>query len=105
MDLSEAISVAASGLTAQSSRLRIISENLANAESTGSTAGAEPYRRKIVSFHSVLDKGTGVPSVKTRRVQTAGGYFERHYDPNPPAADAAGYVMMPNVNPLIEMMD
>src|ERR1700731_2565924 len=105
MDLDSAIKVAASGLSAQSGRLRVIAENLANAESTGSTPGAEPYRRKIVTFHSVLDKATGISSVKTGPVQTAGGDFERHYDPNHPGADASGYVMMPNVNPLIEMMD
>jgi flagellar basal-body rod protein FlgC len=105
MDLNEAIGVAASGLTAQSQRLRIISENLANAESTGSTPGAEPYRRKIVSFHSVLDRATNITRVKTGPVQTASGDFERRYDPNHPGADAQGYVMMPNVNPLIEMMD
>jgi flagellar basal-body rod protein FlgC len=105
MDINEAIGVAASALSAQSARLRVISENLANAESTGSTAGAEPYRRKIVTFHSVLDRATGISSVKTGPVQTASGDFERHYDPNHPAADASGYVMMPNVNPLIEMMD
>jgi flagellar basal-body rod protein FlgC len=105
MDINEAIGVAASGLSAQSARLRIIAENLANAQSTGSTPGAEPYRRKIVTFHSVLDKATGVTSVKTGPEQTAAGDFERHYNPNHPAADAAGYVMMPNVNPLIEMMD
>src|ERR1700759_3949572 len=103
MDLSEAIGVAASGLTAQSQRLRIISENLANSESTGSTPGAEPYRRKLVALHSVLDQGAGVHSVKHGPGQTAGGDFERHYDPNHPGADAQGYVMMPNVNPLIEM--
>src|ERR1700722_13581670 len=105
MEITEAMGVAASGLSAQSTRLRIIAENLANAESTGATPGAEPSRRKIVTFHSVLDKATGVSSVKTGPVQTAGGDFERHYDPNHPAADASGYVMMPNVNPLIEMMD
>src|SRR5690349_3936367 len=105
MDLETAIRVAASGLSAQSGRLRVISENLANADSTGTTPGAEPYRRKIVTFHSVLDKALGVATVALGKPQTAGGDFERKYDPAHPAADAQGYVMVPNVNPMLEMMD
>ena len=105
MDFDATIRVAASGLAAQGSRLKVIAENLANADSTGTTPGAEPYRRKIVTFRSVLDKTTGADVVKTGATQTAGGDFERHYDPSHPAADAQGYVMMPNVNPLLEMMD
>ena len=105
MDFDATIRVAASGLTAQGSRLKVIAENLANADSTGTTPGAEPYRRKVVTFRSVLDKTTGADLVKTGATQTAGGDFERRYDPNHPGADASGYVMMPNVNPLIEMMD
>ena len=105
MELDSAITVAASGLTAQSRRLRVIAENLANADSTGTTPGAEPYRRKLVTFHSVLDKVTGAQTVKTGKPMTAGGDFEKRYDPTHPAADAQGYVMMPNVNPMLEMMD
>ena len=105
MDFDATIRVAASGLAAQGSRLKVIAENLANADSTGTTPGAEPYRRKIVTFRSVLDKTTGADLVKTGATQTAGGDFERRYDPSHPAADAQGYVMMPNVNPLLEMMD
>jgi flagellar basal-body rod protein FlgC len=105
MDLDKIIKVAASGLSAQSSRLQVISENLANAESTGTTPGAEPYRRKIVTFRSVLDKAAGVQTVQTGPTATAGGDFERHYDPAHPAADKDGYVLVPNVNPLVELMD
>src|SRR5260221_13405809 len=105
MDLDKVIKVAASGLSAQSSRLQVISENLANAESTGTTPGAEPYRRKIVTFRSVLDKAAGVHTVQTGPTATAGGDFERHYDPAHPAADKDGYVLVPNVNPLVELMD
>src|SRR6185312_11354376 len=105
MDLDNVIKVAASGLSAQSARLQVISQNLANAESTGTTPGAEPYRRKIITFRSVLDEAHGVHEVKAGPIRTAGGDFERHYDPTNPAADAQGYVLMPNVNPLIEMMD
>jgi flagellar basal-body rod protein FlgC len=105
MQLDNAVRVAASGLTAQSQRLRIIAENMANADSTGTTPGAEPYRRKVVTFRSVLDRARDIQQVKTGPVQTAGGDFQRKYDPAHPAADAQGYVLMPNVNPLIEIMD
>jgi len=105
MDLDKVIKVAASGLSAQSSRLQVISENLANAESTGTTPGAEPYRRKIVTFRSVLDKAAGVHTVQTGPTATSCGDFERHYDPAHPAADKDGYVLVPNVNPLVELMD
>jgi flagellar basal-body rod protein FlgC len=105
MDLDNAIRVASSGLTAQSTRLQVIAENIANADSTGTTAGAEPYRRKVVTFRNVLDRASGVTTVKSGAIQTAGGDFERRYDPTHPAADPQGYVMMPNVNSLMEMMD
>jgi flagellar basal-body rod protein FlgC len=105
MDLDKVIKVAASGLSAQSARLQVISQNLANAESMGTTPGGEPYRRKIVTFKSVLDQAAGVQLVKTGPVTTAGGDFERHFDPAHPAADKDGYVMVPNVNPLVELMD
>src|SRR5437899_1784253 len=88
MDLDKVIKVAASGLSAQTARLQVISQNLANAESTGTIPGAEPYRRKIVTFKSVLDQAAGVQMVKTGPVATAGGDFERHYDPAHPAANA-----------------
>jgi flagellar basal-body rod protein FlgC len=105
VDLSNTIKIAVSGLTSQGSRLKVISENLANAESTGTTPGAEPYRRKIATFRSALDQATGVRLVKPGPTTTAGGDFERRYDPAHPAADKDGYVLMPNVNPLMELMD
>src|SRR5262252_3058442 len=105
MDFDATIRVAASGLAAQGSRLTVIAENLANADSTGTTPGAEPYRRKIVTFRSALERTTGITTVKVGQPQTAGGDFEKRYDPTHPGADAQGYVMMPNVNPMLEMMD
>ena len=105
MDLEKVIKVAAAGLSAQGARLQVISQNLANAESMGATPGAEPYRRKIVTFRSVLDQTTGVEMVKTGPVAAAGGDFDRRFDPSHPAADKDGYVMVPNVNPLVELMD
>lgn len=105
MDLDKVIKVAAAGLSAQSARLQVISQNLANAQSTGTTPGAEPYRRKIVTFKSVLDQTDNIQMVKTGPIATASGDFDRHYDPAHPAADKDGYVMTPNVNPLVELMD
>ena len=105
MDLFNTMKIAASGLTSEGSRLKVIAENMANAQSTGTSPGAEPYRRKIITFRSVLDRATATRTVVPGPVVTAGGDFERRYDPTHPAADKDGYVMLPNVNPLMEMMD
>lgn len=105
MDLGTAIQVGFAGMTAQGTRLRVIAENLANADSTSQTPGGEPYRRKVISFASVLDKSIGATSVKVARVAPGGGNFELRYDPANPGADAEGYVLTPNVNPLLELMD
>lgn len=104
-DLTLSKIVAASGMKAQALRLRVISENLANADSLGKTAGAQPYRRKTVTFRNELDKETGAELVKVGRVSKDYGRLERKYNPSHVAADADGYVLMPNVNPLIETMD
>lgn len=105
MDLNKSLQVSFSGLDAQSTRLRVIAENLANADSTAQTPGGEPYRRQVVTFKSVLDKSIGATTVKVARIMPGGGEFERRYDPSNPGADAEGYVLMPNVNPLTELMD
>ncbi|TPW26887.1 flagellar basal body rod protein FlgC [Pararhizobium mangrovi] len=103
--LNAAMKVAASGLDAQSTRLRVVSENMANAQSTGSTPGSDPYRRKVVDFSSVLDRATGVSEVKIDRVDTDPSDFTSEYDPGNPAADDKGMVKMPNVNMISEMAD
>ncbi|MEO1018034.1 MAG: flagellar basal body rod protein FlgC [Pseudomonadota bacterium] len=105
MDLMGAIKVAASGMQAQSARLRVTSENLANASSTADVPGGEPYRRKTISFANELDRQLGVDLVKVDRYGKEPGSFEVRYEPNHPAADADGNVLYPNVNPLIELMD
>ncbi len=105
MDLSKSLQVAVSGLDAESARLKVISENLANAQSTALTPGGDPYRRKIISFRSVFDQQLDATKVGVGRVGPAPGDFQRHYDPVHPGADAEGYVKMPNVNPMIEVMD
>jgi flagellar basal-body rod protein FlgC len=97
--------IAASGLEAQSKRMRVISENLANAQSTGQTPGADPYARKVITFGGEVDRETGVNFVQVDSVETDGAPFRLEHNPGHPAADANGYVKMPNVNMLIEMAD
>ena len=104
-DLSVSADIAVSGMKAQAQRLRIISENMANAESVATTKGGEPYRRQVVTFKQYVDKETGADMVKVEKVIKDQSEFIKKYDPNSPVADAQGYVSMPNVNPLIEMMD
>jgi flagellar basal-body rod protein FlgC len=103
--LTTALKVASTGLNAQSQRLRVVSENLANAQSTGDTPGADPYRRKTVSFAAELDKATGGSTVDVLKVDRDPSAFPLEYLPGHEAADANGYVKMPNVNPIIEMAD
>ena len=105
MDLVRSLSIAASGLKAQAGRIRIISENLANADSTATKAGADPYRRKIVSFNRQFDRDLEAETVRLGRVQRDAQPFQVKHDPGNPGADTAGNVKMPNVNPLIEQMD
>jgi flagellar basal-body rod protein FlgC len=97
--------IAASGLEAQSNRLRIVSENVANARSTGETPGSDPYRRKTVTFESEIDRLTGASLVKVSDYGRDKSDFVIEHDPGNPAADADGYVKMPNVNMLVEMAD
>ena len=105
MDLDKAMMISASGLRAQAVRMRVISENLANQDSIATEPGGDPYRRKIVTFVSELDKASGAALVKPGRVVEDQKEFGLEYDPGNPAADAAGYVRMTNVNGLVESMD
>jgi flagellar basal-body rod protein FlgC len=100
-----AMKVASSGLEVQSRRMLIVSENLANASSTGNTPGAAPYARKTVSFESVLDDASGANLVKVDRVDTDKKPFRVEYDPGHPAADADGNVKLPNVDMMVELAD
>lgn len=97
--------IAGSGLEAQSTRMRIIAENLANANATGDTAGADPYRRKTITFESVLDRASGANLVAVDGVGADRAPFRIEHDPSHPAADENGNVKLPNVNTLIEMAD
>ncbi|MCA1403815.1 flagellar basal body rod protein FlgC [Ensifer sp. IC3342] len=103
--LTSALKVSASGLQAESTRLRIVSENIANARSTGDTPGADPYRRKTISFAAEVDRASGASLVEIQRLGTDDSNFDIEFDPGNPAADEKGMVKMPNVNVLIEMAD
>ncbi|MBB3979277.1 flagellar basal-body rod protein FlgC [Rhizobium azooxidifex] len=97
--------VAASGLEAQSTRIRIVSENLANARSTGDVPGADPYRRKTITFVAELDRSVGASLVEVDRLAEDESNFTAEFDPGNPAADEKGMVKIPNVNVLVEMAD
>ena len=99
------LKISASGLEAQSSRLRVVSENLANARSTGDVPGADPYRRKTISFAQELDRAAGVETVEIKKIGVDQSDFRTEYDPGNPAADPNGVVKYPNVNILVEMAD
>jgi len=103
--LQASLRIAASGLQAQSTRLRIVSENIANAQSTGPTAGAAPYARKTVSFESALDRASGTNLVEIKAIGVDRAPFKLERDPGNPAADAQGMVKMPNVDVLVELAD
>ncbi|KKX31980.1 flagellar basal body rod protein FlgC [Rhizobium sp. LC145] len=103
--LSAASKIAGSGLEAQSTRLRIVSENIANARTTGDTPGADPYRRKTITFGEVMDASRQVDLVGVKKLGVDNSEFHEEFDPNHPAADERGMVKTPNVNLLIEMAD
>lgn len=103
--LSTSLKIAASGMTAQSERLRVVSENLANAQSTGQLPGSDPYQRKTVTFAAELDRASGASMVEVAMVGSDPSAFPIEYQPGHEAADEFGYVKMPNVNILIEMAD
>ncbi|GJD73960.1 flagellar basal body rod protein FlgC [Methylobacterium goesingense] len=105
MDFLKSLTSAASGLKAQSSRMRVIAENIANADSAPTAPGAEPYRRKIPTFRSQVDQETGASVIETGRVRRDTAPFRTKYEPGNPNANARGEVAMPNVNGLIENMD
>lgn len=105
MDLNKALQISAMGMKAQGTRVRVIAENMANADTTPVSPNDQPYRRKVVSFKNVLDRATGVNGVAVSRVGVDQSDFQKKYEPGHPAADKDGYVSKPNVNSLIEVMD
>ncbi len=105
MDLLKAMEMAAEGMRSQGTRMKVISENMANAETTGKNANEQPYQRQLVTFKNVLDRASGTRHVKVDEISKDRSDFTLKYDPSHPAANAKGYVKMPNVNPMVEMMD
>jgi flagellar basal-body rod protein FlgC len=105
MDFLKSISIAASGLRAQAGRMRILSENLANADSTTPTNGADPYRRRIPTFRSEVDRALDARVIAMGPIRTDQSDFRLKHEPGHPAADANGHVRYPNVNPMVEMTD
>ena len=105
MEFLRSIMIAASGLRAQSGRMRVISENLANADTAAQTPGGDPYRRKIPTFKVTFDRELGADTVQLHRVQRDQSEFRLRYEPGHPGANEDGYVKLPNVNTLVEAMD
>ena len=104
-DFVRSMGIATSGLRAQAGRMRVISENIANADSTAATSGGDPYRRKVPSFSSALDRTLDAKVVTLGRIRPDQSAFHVKYEPGNPAADATGNVKYPNVNPMVEMTD
>lgn len=105
MDLDKALRISASGMQAQTTRLRVIAENLANQDTTGGKPGADPYRRKTVTFNEQVDRASGESLVQVKQIGVDKSAFPQKYEPSHPAADAKGYVSTPNVNSFVEVMD
>ncbi len=105
MDFTTAMSVAASGMRAQSDRMKIIAENIANANSTSPVNGGDPYRRQIATVKSEFDRTLNATVVEPGKPVEDMSPFRMQYDPGNPAADKQGYIKLPNVNSLIEIMD
>lgn len=105
MDMTKSLAISAAAMRAQGARLRVISENLANANSTAPTPDDLPYRRQTISFRNAFDRAMGANMVRVAHIGTDPTEFRREYQPGHPSADPEGYVLMPNVNMLVEMMD
>jgi len=104
-EVTDIFTISGSALKAQDQRMKVIAENVANANTTPSSPGQKPYQRQIITFKNEFDKALGAYTVKVDGVRKDNTEFAKKYDPANPGADAQGYVMTPNVNPLVEMMD
>jgi flagellar basal-body rod protein FlgC len=104
-ELTDIFAISGSALKAQNQRMKIIAENVANANTTASAPGQKPYQRQVITFKKEFDKALGAYKVKVDGVRTDNTEFIKKFDPSHPAADAQGYILLPNVNSLIETMD
>lgn len=104
-DLTSVMSIASSGLRAQSTRMKVVAENIANASTSPGAPGEKPYQRQVVTFKNEFDRAQGISKVKVDGIKKDNSEFIRKFDPSHPAADAEGYVSMPNVKPIMESMD
>jgi len=104
-DLNDAMVIAAKGMKAQGTRMKVISENIANSSTTGKSPGEDPYRRQLVTFKNIMNRKEDLTHVKVDKIITDNSAFTLKYNPSHPAADENGYVKQPNVNTLVEMMD
>ena len=105
MDFSKSMAVAASGLRAQTDRMKVIAENIANATSTSPIKGGDPYRRKIATITPSFDRELDATLVNAGKPLADRSDFRSQYDPGNPNADKQGYVKLPNVDSLVEIMD
>lgn len=105
MSFESAMLTAISGMRAQTKRLRVVAENLANANTTASTPGGEPYRRKTISFAAEVDRASGAHVVSVKKIGRDPSAFKREYEPGHPSAGPDGYVLQPNVKSMVELMD
>jgi flagellar basal-body rod protein FlgC len=104
-DVSSVFAISGSGLHAQSARMKVVAENIANADTTPTAPGQKPYQRKVITFKDEFNKALGAYEVKVAGIRKDNSSFVKKFDPNHPAADPEGYVLAPNVKPILEGMD
>ena len=104
-DIIRTMRISGSGLRTQGQRLRVIAQNIANANSIATDPNGKPYRRKVITFKNEFDKALGLDTVRVHKVRPDMSEFGKRFDPNHPAADTEGYVLTPNINTLVEMTD
>jgi len=104
-DIIKTMRISGAGMRVQGERLRVISQNLANANSLPQEPGGKPYQRKVITFKNELDRNLGVETVRVGKIQADKSEFGKRYEPSHPAADTDGYVLTPNVNSMVEMSD